>query len=128
MDECCGICCICVSCFGLITAAFRYLPFQSALNGCTCRCCCCKEDDDFDKIQFPDFQPEFTPTGERIRSYQPPIPMCAQGSESEPSPYDSLPLPRLNSPPPEYPTAIRELPPFLPAQPMERRPESVGTE
>ncbi|KAJ7451341.1 hypothetical protein FB451DRAFT_1284257, partial [Mycena latifolia] len=119
--DCCGICCICVACCGLISSAFRYLPFSSAFKGCSCRCCC-KDEDDFDKINFPEFEPEFTPAGERIRSYHPtgPMqlhdvqmqdsnPMIPREPSVDPNPYDAPPLPHVPShPPPNYGAAVRD--------------------
>ncbi|KAJ7097430.1 hypothetical protein C8R44DRAFT_889340 [Mycena epipterygia] len=104
--DCCGLCCLCVTCFGLVDSAFRYLPFQSVFKSCTCRCCK-NRDDDFDNINFPAHNPEFTPDGERINPYAPPMPMRVQRPEEADDPYaPPPPLPQGSSPyPPGYPTA-----------------------
>ncbi|KAJ7452256.1 hypothetical protein FB451DRAFT_1565967 [Mycena latifolia] len=112
----CGSCPeICVD--RLLASAFRHIPFSSAFKICTCRSCCRREDDDFDKTQFVDFRPGFTPTGQRIHSYDPQFPMQLRESNpqhpnpstpQEPAvevslnPYDPPPLPRASPPPPDY--------------------------
>ncbi|KAJ7793258.1 hypothetical protein B0H14DRAFT_2927535 [Mycena olivaceomarginata] len=104
MDDCCGLCCICISCFGLVAAAFRYLPFQSV-----CRCGRRKDEDeeDFDTMKFPEHDATFTPDGERIRPYAP--------MEMQP--------PSRRGPPPNYPAAVRDAIRSDDEQPMGYRPE-----
>ncbi|KAJ7122201.1 hypothetical protein C8R44DRAFT_919393 [Mycena epipterygia] len=65
--------------------------------------------DDFDSINFPDHNPEFTPGSERINPYTPPMPMRVQRPEESDDPYAPTPPPQAHSPyPPDYPTAVRE--------------------
>ncbi|KAF7337361.1 hypothetical protein MSAN_02262000 [Mycena sanguinolenta] len=83
MDDCCGICCICVACFGCIGSAFRYIPFQFI-----CRCCRRQEEEeDYENMKFPEHEAAFTPDGQRIHPYTPPMQMQALDSQRPDDPH-----------------------------------------
>jgi hypothetical protein len=137
MDDCCGICCIFVTCFGeafqfarrlamrthgeesgLVASACAYLPFQSVCKG---RGCCRrrKDEDDLDEIAIPEADPAFTPSEERVRAYTLPLPMRVQQpvfDSPTPTPLRNAefssyipPSARMVDPPrPDYRTAAEE--------------------
>ncbi|KAJ7076628.1 hypothetical protein B0H15DRAFT_1026459 [Mycena belliarum] len=121
---------------GLISAAFRYLPFGTAWKGCSCHSCCRKEED-FDNIKFPDFAPGFSPGGERIHAYPPAVPMRLQDpAVASIHGARDLQLPPLAAnparaaPPPGYDSAVRDALRSPDDRPMVniRRPLSSGVE
>ncbi|KAF7332862.1 hypothetical protein MVEN_02391200 [Mycena venus] len=120
-DGCFGICCCCVTCFGLVAAAVRYIPFQSV---CKCRRWKTDEDDEDEAMKFPEQQAQFTPDGQRIQRdpYTAPMQMQVVRSSQDPD----VPPPIGEPNPPGYTTAVRDgirSDGEQPLQPLGHRPE-----
>jgi len=105
-DGCFGICCCCVTCFGLVAAALRYIPFQSVCNVCRCHRRKADEDDEDEAMKFPEHQAQFTPDGQRIHRDPYTAPMQMQIVRSSQDPDAPPPISEPN--PPEYTTAVRD--------------------
>ncbi|KAJ7857852.1 hypothetical protein B0H13DRAFT_1902097 [Mycena leptocephala] len=105
--------CICISCVALVSAAFRYVPFQTMS-----RCLSCRgkaDDDDFGSMKFPAANSAFTPDSERIRLSTSSFPVQVRVSPSlhppmeiDADPYAAPPpLHVVSLPPPGYVIAAR---------------------
>ncbi|KAJ7676535.1 hypothetical protein DFH06DRAFT_1466031 [Mycena polygramma] len=86
MDDICGCCCLCTTCFALVAAAVRYIPFQAVFH---CNCCRkrASEDEedgqvDIDTMHFPpdaNARNHFTPAEDsRANPYAAARPMHAR--------------------------------------------------
>ncbi|KAJ7501088.1 hypothetical protein B0H11DRAFT_2275416, partial [Mycena galericulata] len=107
MDDCLGCCCICVTCVGVISSIFRYIP----LSACGCHNCTKGKNMDDDNnddgdITFPS-QTQFTADGHRLHAY-PPSSGMHMNHEDEGHNAPHPPPRNMMSPPPDYPTAVRE--------------------
>jgi hypothetical protein len=126
MDDCCGVCCICIACVGaspsvttyacpsahlrylhhlhaaLVSSAFRYVPFQTMSQCLSCRGKgAAADDDDFDPMKFPAANSAFTADGECIHPYTSSLPMQVRASP-HPHPQPEPPMDNADpfAPPP----------------------------
>ncbi|KAJ6493902.1 hypothetical protein C8R47DRAFT_392858 [Mycena vitilis] len=87
MDDICGCCCLCTTCFALVAAAVRYIPFQAVFHCSCCRKRASEDDDedgqvDIDTMHFPpdaNARNHFTPAEDsRANPYAAARPMHAR--------------------------------------------------